>query len=74
MGDYMDFMSAAVFDGRLRGQLLAHLKNPHLTDNDVINWFNSEGYTVSNDEINKIRKHLLDQEAAHGPDKLIPKY
>jgi hypothetical protein len=74
MGDYMDFMSAAVFDGRLRGQLLAHLKNPQLKNDEIIKWFASEGYTVSNEEINKIRKHLLDQEAAHGLDKPIPKY
>ena len=74
MGDYMDFMSAAVFDGRLRGQLLAHLKNPQLKNDNIIKWFGSEGYEVDDGEIIKIRKHLDDQEAAIGLDRPIPKY
>ena len=78
MADFIDFVQDALFDGGLRGRCLAKMKNPSITDSDLSAWFatakNGSGYTVTVAECNKLRQILFDHEAAHGQEKLLPKY
>lgn len=78
MADFIDFMQDALFDGGLRGRCLAQMKNPHVDDAALSDWFtnakNGSGYTVTAAECQRLRTILFDHESVHGPEKLIPKY
>lgn len=74
MADFIDFMQDALFDEGLRGKVLAQLKNPQITSSDISTWFTNAGYTVSDNDADRIKKIISDHESVHGPVKLIAKY
>ena len=78
MADFIDFMQDALFDGGLRGRCLAKMKNPHVDDAELSDWFanakNGSGYTVTAAECQRLRKINSDHELVHGPGKLLPQY
>ena len=69
----LDFMQGTLFDGNLRGKFVALLKNPNKED-ELIKWLAQEGYTLTIDEIRKLREINEQHEAVRGPGKPLPKY
>ena len=69
----LDFMQGTLFDGNLRGKFVALLKNP-AKEKELIEWLEKEGYTLTTEEIRKLREINEQHEAVRGPGKPLPKY
>jgi hypothetical protein len=74
MADFIDFMLDQVLDHKLRRTLLIKLKDSSVTDSALSTWFSNEGYTVSTDEVDRLRKALDVQEAVRGAAQPMPLY
>jgi hypothetical protein len=74
MADLLDFLHAALFEGGLRGQFLAQIKNPQKSDADISKWLASEGYTISATDCERLRQLEQDNEYINGPGAFLPKY
>jgi hypothetical protein len=74
MAGLIDFMHDTLFDGGLRGRFIAKIKNPQKTDDDLVGWFKENGYSLTPEEVQKLREINNDHEAVSGPAKPVPYY
>ena len=74
MAGLIDFMHDTLFDGGLRGRFIAQIKNQQKDDNDLVGWFKDNGYSITPEEVRRLREINNDHEAVSGPAKPVPYY